>query len=634
MTDVDPNVRSDVNSGNLYRKLVEDGEINSLTITLQINADGASCFKKSKFSFWPLMALINDVPYKLRRSYIILLALWFGNKKPPVGVFLNGIIEELNRLEREGFIFKGVTYKIRVLIVTTDTVARPLLLNTTQFNGQHGCNFCLHPGERISKGTKGGGARVYPEPDPDDENPIIFPTRSLEQHLHDLKSATEKTPVNGIFGPTPLRNLYNFDFVKAFVPEYMHSVCQGVFKLYTCLFTSTKNRNGKREWFLGQKMEIINSKLAQIRVPYEITRVINSFNDFSDWKSSMYRNFFLYLFPVLEDVLPPLYFRHLCSLSYGVFVLLQDRVSLDDVIKVGILFKYFVADFEKLYKRENVTINIHFLTHLSQSVIDWGCLWSTSTFLPESFNGDLLKLFNGTQHVIEQMAGNYLLKSAVRDEVLKLTKSHNIPAPVHSLFTELLHLPRSRELSKGIVTNNDKIKLMGKADNLRKIALEEEVAIRNFLNSNVEFRSFIKDEDDFEECIKSYARFQILESLSIFTTSMYKRSKSRINHFAFMKDNNFFLIESIWYLKTNLISRALLVGRILGNFSKQTYLPEPIHDTVFSEIPGQTTKLSGLSLECLAYDPVQIKSKCVASLCNNLTETFILTALSNTKETD
>ncbi|KAK4009160.1 hypothetical protein OUZ56_018243 [Daphnia magna] len=166
--------------------------------------------------------------------------------------------------------------------------------------------------------------------------------------------------------------------------------------------------------------------------------------------------------------------------------LAQDRVSLDDVVKVGILF----------------------------NVIDWSCLWSTSTFLPESFNGDLLKLFNGTQHVIEQMAGNYLLKSAVRDEVLQLTKSHQVPSPVHSLFTELLHLPRARELSKGILVNNDKIKLMGKADNRRKITIEEEVAIRNFLTSNVEYRSLLKDEDDFDECINSYARFQILESLS------------------------------------------------------------------------------------------------------------------------
>jgi hypothetical protein len=128
------------------------------------------------------------INYDVPSSFFLLFGL---GKKNPVGVFLDGVIEELNRLKREGFTFKGITYKIRVLIVTTDTVVRPLLLNTTQFNGQYGCYFCLHPGERISKGTKGGGgARVYPNSDPDGEEPMTFPPRSLDQHLHDLKGAT------------------------------------------------------------------------------------------------------------------------------------------------------------------------------------------------------------------------------------------------------------------------------------------------------------------------------------------------------------------------------------------------------------------------------------------------------------
>lgn len=96
----------------------------------------------------------------------------------------------------------------------------------------------------------------------------------------------------------------------------------------------------------------------------------------------------------------------------------------------------------------------------------------------------------------------------------------------------------------------------------------------------------LKDEDDFDECIMSYSRFQILESLSVFTTARYTRSKNRINHFALMKDNNFLSIESIWHFKTNLICHALAVGKIIGKFSKQTYLPAPIHGTVFSIIPG------------------------------------------------
>lgn len=39
----------------------------------------------------------------------------------------------------------------KYLVITTDTVARPLVRNSTQFNGVFGCDFCLHPGERVAK---------------------------------------------------------------------------------------------------------------------------------------------------------------------------------------------------------------------------------------------------------------------------------------------------------------------------------------------------------------------------------------------------------------------------------------------------------------------------------------------------
>lgn len=116
-------------------------------------------------------------------------------------------------------------------------------------------------------------------------------------------------------------------------------------------------------------------------------------------------------FSLLNGILPEVNFSHLSDLSYGIFVLLQDRVSVDDMTKVGLLFKRFVVNMEQLYGKEHVGINVLFLTHLSQSVLDWGYLWSTSTFIPEWFNGELNTLCNGTQHVVCQMALNYLKKN-------------------------------------------------------------------------------------------------------------------------------------------------------------------------------------------------------------------------------
>lgn len=45
--------------------------------------------------------------------------------------------------------------------------------------------------------------------------------------------------------------------------------------------------------------------------------------------------------------------------------------------------KQFVKGMQTIYGVEKVGINIHLLTYLSQCVLNLGCLWSYSTFIPE-----------------------------------------------------------------------------------------------------------------------------------------------------------------------------------------------------------------------------------------------------------
>ncbi len=148
-SEMDPlnTVRGDVNTGTYYREIRENGLIDDCTITLQLNGDGAPIHKTSAFSIWPLMGIINEAKYKMRRNYILLLALWYGDKKPPTRPYLEWAMKELKRFQEDGFLVDGIQYRVRVLIITTDTVARPVLKNTTQFNGKFGCDFCLHPGQ-------------------------------------------------------------------------------------------------------------------------------------------------------------------------------------------------------------------------------------------------------------------------------------------------------------------------------------------------------------------------------------------------------------------------------------------------------------------------------------------------------
>lgn len=131
-------------------------------------------------------------------------AIWYENKKSTMERFLRDSFDELNQLQKEGLVIKGVRYKIRVLLVTVDMVMRAPLLGMTQFNEAFGCGFCLTKEKSIPKGR--GGVRIYPEPFVADAAPPAF--RTTEQHMRNLDEVMSKgKPVHGILESTGKQNL-------------------------------------------------------------------------------------------------------------------------------------------------------------------------------------------------------------------------------------------------------------------------------------------------------------------------------------------------------------------------------------------------------------------------------------------
>jgi hypothetical protein len=229
-------------------------------------------------------------------GFVILLSIWYGNKKTPAKAILDKPLKEVRKLEEDGIIVNGRKYWLVVLITTTDTVDRRIPWNCGQFDEKFGCNFCLLKGIRIPKGK--GNVRVYPQP----KDGLPVELRTLEQHKRDMTLAirTGKT-VNGIKWETPVGILPKFDYVKTCVPEYMHVDCLGVCKQFLKLFF------------------------------FVIFVFIISF-----------------LVQSLEYILPSKYFNHFYLLSYWLNVLLQERVSVVNVKKCEVLFKQFVKDTETI----------------------------------------------------------------------------------------------------------------------------------------------------------------------------------------------------------------------------------------------------------------------------------------------
>lgn len=180
----------------------------------------------------------------------------------------------------------------------------------------------------------------------------------------------------------------------------MHCICLGVMRYLILLWISPTYN--KEPWYICKhKLEILNKRLSNTKPPYDITRTPRSLQNIKFWKASVFRAFALYYFPLLEGILPEPYFSHFPNFSCAFSILLQESVLTTQCVKdVGVLLDDFVQKVEYYYGEKYVKFNVHLLTHLSKSVLDWGCLWATSAFIPEWFNDQLQNLSNGTQTAV------------------------------------------------------------------------------------------------------------------------------------------------------------------------------------------------------------------------------------------
>ena len=454
---------------------------------------------------------------------------------------------------------------------------------------------------------------------------------------------TGKT-VHGIKGPTPLLELEDFDFIRGTVPDYLHSVCHGGIRFFLHLWTDKTNH--KEPWYLNnRKRSILNARLGQMKPPYDVTRTCRPLNEINLWKASEFRSFALYYYPALEDLLPAVYYKHFQKLIHSFQVLLQEKVPLATVKDCQILIDDFLREALVLYGLQHMRFNLHLFKHLVQSCIDWGCLWASSTFIPEWFNGVLITSANGTQEVASQMAHSHLIRNVIRKQTIDLIQNHVLPKPVCSLLKEFLQIPdwidgtlRSETLNSTLTECG--LRLLGQPQR-EKMGLSFKISLLNLFSSSNDavLQHILPDGNDLDVA-SNFKRLQ-LQNKVIFTTVHYTRSPKRNNYCALMDDGEFLMIEKIIHFP-NVPSRCnvFVIGRLLGVISKTKLCPGAIGDLSFDNLPGQTTELKGLDEGLTAYCASSIFKKCVfffKPICLSTfyhDDCYIATAVPNSVETD
>lgn len=436
--------------------------------------------------------------------------------------------------------------------------------------------------------------------------------------------AKETDRLHGIKGPTPLLELEDFDFQRSFTTDYLHSVCLGVIRYKLYLIINAKVGDA---WYISKiGMNLLKIRLQQIKPPYEITRSQFNLENIKDWKASQFRAFALYFVTAFEGILPEPYYSHFCSLSYGLFVLLQERVKKSAVKKLDGLFTSYVRDVDHIYGPEHVTYNFHLLLHLSKTCLDWGLAYEHATWIPEWFNGQLASSPSGTQCIAEQMASNFIMQNMLRHEATSLLEKHRLPKNVLDLLSEIICLPAGEHkkfnIANGMQVGN--IKFLGSATT-RKLTEEENIAVVQYYR-HLQLPLTVDSDWEF------YSRL-ILKHGSIFTTKSYNRSPNRINYCALMKDANFVFIENIAVNRAT--SKCLLIAKVLGSIAITVQHPINYNSsTQFEKISGQTSKFEGTNGSLVVYHAEEIATKGILSSYNEISDKGFVTALSNRLETD
>lgn len=422
----DINTVEDIYDGIQYQKLSSaNGFLDKwYNMSFTLNTNGAQVSNSSNASCWPIYLQINELPPHLRKRHMLLAGVYCDIVKPPMNALIGECLSELRQLYTEGIQWvtqngTNVISKFVVLVCSVNSMARAPLLRMTQFNGDYGCTFCYARGVRNPENPL---AKYYPA----DENAKL---RTDEEIRTDMRKAVlHQKKSHGVDGISAIASLPLFDLAKGTVVDSMHAVFLGVVKHHTKLLLTSTNT----PWYIGSaaNLQLIAGRLGAIHPPNRISKTPRSITTWKQWKASEWRNWLLYYsLPCLHGILPLVYLKHLSLLVQAIYNLSQESITPQEMDQSEALLTKFVHRFEELFGISHMTFNLHLLTHLIETVRNWGPLWVHTTFAFESWNKRIIDMVTSPKDRVLQIAVRFLMlkfiSGAIHDEtVAEETRQH------------------------------------------------------------------------------------------------------------------------------------------------------------------------------------------------------------------
>jgi len=167
----------------------------------------------------------------------------------------------------------------------------------------------------------------------------------------------------------------------------MHLVCQGVMKRllkYWILPTKHVKIRGSIPAKNIPELSIQMMKFAS-SLPSEFNRTVRPLKEVKFWKASEYRNFLLYIGPlILHRYLHADFYKHYLLLHFSIYVFCHSKYHTELFVNASSTLKLFLECSPDLYTSHFMVYNTHVLSHLPKFVKMVGTLDSWSAFTFES----------------------------------------------------------------------------------------------------------------------------------------------------------------------------------------------------------------------------------------------------------
>ncbi|KAE8738351.1 hypothetical protein FOCC_FOCC016171, partial [Frankliniella occidentalis] len=521
---INPFNYEDIYDGSVYKRIHT-----SDTITVNFFIDGLQVATTSKQSAWPVLLTVNELPLALRRKHVLMTSLWLSKKKPVCKEYLKPFVAEMRELARTGVTYRrnGMLKSVRVKCVCciSDTVARPMIRNSKQFNGKFGCGFCLHPGVKMQMGK--GETRSYTTKE------TVYQLRT-HQEVMDLAARAETlgVPQRGIKGVSILSELPEFDVVRCIDLDSFHAIVNVAKRFVRLWFEAPRKNAPVPPYKIHTKISEVDKRLLSIKPTLEVSRAPRSLTERSDYRGHEWFHFvFFYSVPILKNVLPQIFLNHWSLLVNGLAILMQNSLSKSDIHYADRSLQQFVSGIDDLYGPQNVTISCHLLTHFKRSVEDFAQPFTHSAFLYESFNNEIKESVHSSNGVAKQIIKAMQLKVALVKMETEL--SANLSAQQRA------YLDKVNSRGKQLVASHlciDSVDLLGRPTS-NIVSQDMRLAIAR-----------AGGECTVETKCEIYERFRM--NGEVFHSTKYSRVSKKNNCVVLLESDQIFLIESVVVVST------------------------------------------------------------------------------------